>query len=135
MGKRNKIRYTAKPVERIEIVLSGKSWLQFSDEDINDHAVKGDVLFYAHYSGQNAPAEARYDVVGFVGYLKMDVYDGRKWCPLLPAGIFEQSEHHFSKRERAFDTYQLCREIIDAMKGRIVLRTYREHYTLDTHAE
>jgi len=135
MGKRNKVRYTAKEVQRIEIILTGSSWVQFLDEDISARAAKGDVLFYAHYSGQSSPAVPDYEVTGYVGYLKMDVFDGKKWCPLLPAGLFDDGEQHFKKSERASDTLALCTELISQRQGAVLLRTYREHYTLDTHAD
>jgi hypothetical protein len=132
MAKRNKVRYQSAPVKRIEVLLSGRSWLQFEDEDITPQAKVGDVVFYAHYSGQSAPADGDYRETGYVGYLKLDVWEGKKWCPVLVQDVFSKGEHHFSKKERAYDTYILCRGLIEALKGRILLRTYREHYTLDT---
>jgi hypothetical protein len=132
MPKRNKVRYVAKPIKRIEILLTGRVWLQFFDEAISEKAAKGDVVFYAHYTSHNAPVDGGYDETGYVGYLKLDVLDGKKWCPILVTEIFEDSEHHFSKREKAYDTFLLCKERIEALQGRVLLRTYREHYALDT---
>jgi len=101
MGKRNKVRYTAKEVQRIEIILTGTCWVQFLDEDISARAAKGDVLFYAHYSGQSSPAVPDYEVTGYVGYLKMDVFDGkngahccRRDCLTMASSISRKASGH-----------------------------------------
>jgi hypothetical protein len=129
MGKR-KITYTAKPVRRIEIILTGKVLLQFRDEEEVAENNKGDLLVFPECEALHTTRQGQYDQIGFSGYFKVDVFDGKDWQPVILNDIFKR-ENHFSKTERPIDTYAICEEILEALKGRILLRTYREHYELE----
>jgi hypothetical protein len=130
--KRNKIRYKSEPVRRIEIILTGNVFLHYVDDEAIETAKKGDLQVYAYNEALNSSRMGDYGSTGFSGYLKTDVFDGKKWCLVLLEEIFTHRENHFSKKERPIDTYGLCREILEKLAGRILLRTYREHYELDT---
>ena len=132
--KRNKIRYQSKPVARIEIVCTGNAFLRHVDDDAIATAQKGDFQLYAYNEGLNGNRLGEYEATGLSGYFKIDVYDGKKWCLVLLNDIFPHRENHFSKKEYPIDTYGLCKELVQALKGRILLRTYREHYELEPAA-
>ena len=134
-GKRNKIRYQSAPKQRVTLTLTGKVYLRYRDDDAIEHAAKGDLMVYPYNEALNTIRQGDYESTGFSGYFKADVCDGREWRLILLNDIFPHHENHFSKTERPIDTYRLCEEILTAMAGETLLRTYREHYTTDTHAE
>lgn len=132
--KRNKIRYQAKQKEKVLITLSGKIFLKYVDDEAIEQAGKGDLMLYPYNDSLNSTRLGEYGSTGYVGYFKVDVHDGRQWCLVLLNAIFEHSEHHFAKKERPIDTYGICKEILEGLKGKPLLRTYREHYTLSEDA-
>ena len=129
MAKKNKIRYTATPKIRAGITLTGNVYLQYRDED-KAESVRGDLLVFAECKQLHTNYLAEYERTGFTGYFRVDVYDGKDWQPVILNEIFEHREHHFSRTDRPIDTYTLCREMLAALKGRELTRTYREHYEL-----
>ena len=131
MGKRNKIRYQSTPKARVAITLTGKVFLQYVDEDEMAAAQKGDLLLYPYNEALHTNRLADYESTGFTGYFKVDVHDGREWKPLLMTGVFSDNEHYFGKKERPMDTYHVCADILRALAGRTVVRSYREHYELE----
>jgi hypothetical protein len=131
MGKRNKIRYKSAPVRRIPIVLTGQVWLKYRDDEAMEQAQKGDLMLHPYNDVLRGPKQGDYESTGYVGYFKLDVHDGKEWRAVIVTGIFEQREQHFSKSERPIDTYGLCAELLAGLKGRVLLRTYREHYILE----
>jgi hypothetical protein len=131
MGKRNKIRYKAAPVRRIPIALTGEVWLRYRDEEEMAQAKKGDLMLHPYHEALRGERQGDYESTGFAGYFKLDVHDGKEWRPVIVTGIFEHQEQYFSKSERPIDTYALCAELLRAMAGRILVRTYREHYILE----
>ena len=135
MGKRNKIRYQAKAKPKVSIVLTGKVYLKYVDDDAIEVAKRGDMLVYPQNDALNSTRLGDYDATGFVGYFKVDVFEGNVWCPMHINDIFPQREHHFSKTECPIDTYHLCEEILCALAGRSLVRTYREHYELEELAD
>jgi hypothetical protein len=128
--KRNKRRYQSKPVEMPELTLTGRAFLQYADDAASDAARAGDVLLYPSVEALRTLRQGEYGITGYSGYFKCDVFDGKRWKPLLPQGIFARKEQYFSKSERPADTCMVCRESIAACAGRTVRRTYREHYAL-----
>ncbi len=130
MGKR-KITYTSTPKKRVGIVLTGNVYLQYRDDESVEINQKGDLLVYAECKQLHTNHLAEYDQTGFTGYFKVDVYDGVAWQPVIINDIFSHHEHHFSRTERSIDTYALCKEMLTALAGRTLLRTYREHYELE----
>jgi hypothetical protein len=130
MSKR-KLSYQSKPIRRIPITLTGKVFLQYLDDEAALQAIKGDLLAFPNNDALNTNRQGEYEATGFSGYFKFDVSDGRDWQPLILTGIFNEHEHHFSKTERPLDVYRLCAEHFQNLAGRVVLRTYREHYELE----
>ncbi len=128
MGKRNKIRYQSTPKKRVEIVLTGQVHLMFRDEEAISIANKGDLLVFPNNEALNTNRLGEYEGTGFSGYFKVDVCSGKEWLPVLTQSIFPDYENHFSKTERPIDTFGICADILKAMQGKILLRTYREHY-------
>lgn len=131
MGKRNKIRYQSEEKNRKKVVLTGTVFLQYEDdeEDIKTAAI-GDVLVYPCNEALTTTRQGDYRASGFAGYFKVDVCEGRNWCPVVLNEIFLEKENHFSKTEHPIDTFQRCGEILVALAGRTLQRTYREHYEL-----
>lgn len=129
MGKR-KITYQSKDKLKIAIVLTGNVFLQYVDDDNISLAQKGDLLVYANNEALNTTHIGEYDRTGFSGYFKVDISDGKNWQPLIISNIFTAHENHFSKKERAIDTYAVCREMLVDFAGNEAVRTYREHYEL-----
>lgn len=132
MGKRNKIRYQSKDKPKITLALSGNVYLLHVDDESLAAPAKGDLKVYAITDALNGPNIGDYESTGASGYFKADVYDGREWRLALLASVFAHKENHFAKRERPIDTYGLCAEILAGMAGQLLVRTYREHYELDT---
>jgi hypothetical protein len=132
MAKHNKVRYQAKEKTKVTITLTGVVFLQYIDDEEARHAQKGDLLVYPHNDALNTTRQGEYEGTGFSGYFKVDVSDGKEWQPLLPTGIFKNNEQHFSKSERPIDTYNLCTEILRGFAGSTIVRTYREHYELNS---
>lgn len=129
MGKRNKVRYQSKPKDRKQVVLTGRVFLKYEDEETEiDQAVKGDLLVYPCNELANVIADTGYRVKGLSGYFKVDVFEGNVWCLVLINDIFKHREHHFSKTEYPIDTFQLIGEILVGWEGKTLSRTYREHY-------
>jgi hypothetical protein len=133
--KRNKLRYQSHQKPRIAIILSGEIYLRHRDEEQIHAASKGDIMLHPYNDALNNNALGEYEATGFSGYFKVDVCDGKQWCALLSQPFFPENEHHFSKKERPIDTFELCAGMLRAFAGRAVVRTYREHYTLEEPLE
>lgn len=131
MGKRNKIRYQSTPKEKKTLTLSGQVFLQYVDNEAIEKAEKGDVLLYPYNESLNTTRQGDYGSTGFAGYFKVDVSDGKQWCLVHTGGLFPHNEHYFAKSECPIDTYNLCAELLRALAGRTLVRTYREHYELE----
>jgi hypothetical protein len=127
MGKR-KISYTSEQKNRPVITLTGNAYLQYRDEDHETH--KGDLLVFAECKQLHTNHLAEYDRTGFTGYFKVDVWDGNDWKPVILNEIFTHHEHHFSRTERPIDTFNFIKEMLTALAGKNLTRTYREHYEL-----
>lgn len=129
MTKR-KISYQSKDKPRPTITLTGVIFLQYVDDEAALAAEKGDLLVYANNEALHTTRLGEYGSTSFSGYFKVDICDGKIWQPLLLNELFKYNENHFTKTERPIDTYNLCREILIALKDSVVTRTYREHYHL-----
>jgi hypothetical protein len=131
MGKKNKIRYVAETKKRVEIFPTGNVYLQHRDEELVAQTIKGDLLVFPECVALNTNHLGEYTRTGFVGYFRVDVFDGVDWQPVILNEIFRDREHHFSKTERSIDRFNFILEMLQALKGRTLLRTYREHYELE----
>lgn len=129
MGKR-KVTYTSKDKPKPTITISGVIFLQYVDDEAALDAQKGDLLVFANNEALHTTKLGEYESTGFTGYFKVDVSDGKVWQPLLINDIFPEKENHFSRSERPIDTFKICTEILRALEGKILTRTYREHYQL-----
>lgn len=129
MGKR-KISYTSEIKTPKTITLTGRIFLQYRDDEAVESNMKGDLLVFAECKQLHTNHLAEYGRTGFSGYFKVDVFDGDEWQPVVLNEIFTAHEHHFSKTERSIDTFGICHEILAALAGRQLSRTYREHYEL-----
>lgn len=130
MGKKNKIRYTTKDKPKQLIVLTGAVGLQFVDGELLATPQKGDLALFPKCDAWHVEEDVQYQSTGFSGYFKVDVWDGKKWCPVILSELFPRREHYFSKKELPIDCYALCRELLLAYQGKVLTRTYREHYEL-----
>jgi len=131
MGKRNKIRYQSKQKDPVIITLTGNVYLRYEDEEAIESAHKGDLLVYPCNDALNSTRQGDYYSTGFSGYFKVDVFEGNVWCPIIMTTVFPANEHHFGKKECPIDTYRLCLDMLKALAGRRLTRTYREHYELE----
>jgi len=132
--KRNKIRYQSKPKDKVYLMPNGRVFLKYVDDESIDRAKKGDLMLYPYNDALNSNRLGEYESTGYVGYFKVDVFDGKQWCLVLVNDIFIHSEQHFSKKERPIDTYAVCKAVLEQLKDKPLLRTYREHYTLSEDA-
>jgi hypothetical protein len=129
MGKR-KVTYKTNEKPRHLLVLTGRIFLQYVDDEIALEAQKGDLLVFANNEALHTTHLGEYERTGFTGYFKVDVSDGKIWQPLIINEVFKNRENHFCRTERPIDTYNLCCETLRALAGKTLLRTYREHYEL-----
>ena len=128
--KRNKIRYKSEVKEEKLITLTGVVFLMFRDEEELLQAQKGDVLVHPQNDALHTTRQGDYGSSGFAGYFKVDVCDGKEWCPVSLPELFPDREHHFSKTEYPIDTFGVCEERLQSLSGQSLRRTYREHYEL-----
>ena len=135
MAKRNKVRYQVKAKNKVIITLTGTVYLKYTDDEIIEQAKRGDLLTFPQNEALNTTRQGDYESTGFSGYFKVDVFEGNVWCPVLLNDIFPQRENHFSKTECPIDTFQLCGEMLVALAGKTLVRTYREHYILEESEE
>jgi hypothetical protein len=129
MSKSNKVRYKSRGNQFPAITMTGKAHLRNSDVEQDGVYEKGDVQVYL--STDSLPYNIHagdFEAIGYEGYLKANVFDGKGWKPLSLEEFFPGREHYFGKRERPIDTYHLCLPVFENMKGVVIVRTYREHY-------
>jgi hypothetical protein len=91
---------------------------------------KGDAQVYLSTDSLPNAHAGDYGAVGWEGYLKANVFDGKGWKPLSLEEFFPGREHYFGKRERPVDTYHMCLPAFQQTKGTVLARTYREHYRM-----
>lgn len=131
MAKKNKKRYQSKGNPYPPFPITGRSFLLHYHESYQDSLKKGDMLFYMFSdTTRRNEEEPLYEYIGGAGYLKAKIYDGKEWQLIVMEELLPGKEHHFSKKERPLDTYEICREAIAALEGRLVQRGYRQHYHL-----
>ncbi len=126
--KHNKRRYQREEKPKKPIVLTGEVWLEYVDEEVTP--AKGDLKLFASCKELHDQYQGMYDRTGFVGYFRVDVHDGWQWKPVILTELFPDREHYFGKYECPIDTFNLCADIIRKLKGKSLMRTYREHYEL-----
>lgn len=128
--KHNKKRYQRELKPQPKIELSGAVYLQYRDAEEIEAAKKGDLQFMPCADALHTTRQGDYWSTGIAGYFKLDVFDGKNWQPVILTSIFDHRENYFSKSECSIDTFELCAGIVRAIKGKELIRTYREHYTL-----
>lgn len=128
--KHNKKRYQREDKPKKLITLSGQIFLAYEDDEAIAAAKKGDIKCFASCRELHEQYQGAYEYTGFTGFFKLDVYDGYAWKPVVLSEIFPDREHYFTKSECPIDTYRICKEKLQALKGRQLMRTYREHFEL-----
>jgi len=129
MGQRRKKRYKSKPNPWPKITMTGRAALKLWDEYCLDKHEVGDLQFFMFTCTMGREeAEPAYDHIGGSGYIKARVYDGKEWQVLIMDDLFPDRIHHFSKKEMPLDTFILCRDKVEELKGTLLQRTYRMHY-------
>ena len=128
--KRNKIRYKSEVKEYKYISLTGVVFLMFRDDIEMLQAKKGDVMMHPQNEALHTTRQGDYENNGFSGYFKLDVCDGKEWCPVILPEIFTDKENHFSKTEYPIDTFGLCEDHLKTLTGKRLRRIYREHYEI-----
>lgn len=129
-----KLTYQSKGNQYPKIALTGAIYIKHIDDEDEEkifQPVKGDILLFLKFDLQAHFDTWDYERIGRAGYVKADIFDGYKFTPLSLEEFFEHREYYFSKKEMPLDTVNLCRNLLQAFKGRQTLRTYREHYVLD----
>lgn len=128
MSKSNKVRYKSRGNQFPTITMTGKVTTRTYEEEAQSYE-KGDLQVFL--STDSLPYNihmGNFEAIGYEGYLKADVFDGKDWKPVSLEEFFPQREHYFGKRERPIDTYNMCLSVFENMKGIVLVRTYREHY-------
>ena len=136
MAKRNKLRYQSQGNQYPTITLMGTIFLRHLEEDAIATAAKGDILVYLSTDSLAYNTHVGdYEAMGYEGYLKADVFDGKRWKPMSLEEVFPKREHYFGKRERPIDTFNLCLSTLQSLQGTVLIRTYREHYRIGGQQE
>lgn len=128
MSRKNKIRYHSKGNTYPAIALTGRVLLRHQDEEAIAGASRGDMQIYLSTDALLGGRQGDYDAMGFEGYLKAEVFDGKGWRPLSLEEFFPGRDHYFGKRERPSDTFRFCLKKLQSLSGVQLMRTYREHY-------
>jgi hypothetical protein len=111
-----------------QIKCSSNIFIKYVDDDQISQAKIGDIMLYLH-DDANALTKGDYYSLKFSGYLKTKIFDGKYWHPLDISKFCCNRENHYSKKEKAINTAELCREILSAKApGIIVTKGYRAHY-------
>ena len=136
MANSNKKRYQSQGNPWPRLHLSGQIFLKHADDDEIAVAQSGDVMCFLNIEN-NPQYESRgsYFETGIAGYLRAEVYDGKRFKPLDMNALLPDREYYFHKSERPIDRYELVRELLVAKQGTVLMRTYREHYTVDESGE
>ncbi len=128
--KHNKKRYQATPKPTHPIVISGRVFLMYQDDEDMEKAARGDLRLHPSTKELHDVYQGSYDTTGFDGYFRVDVCSGKDWLPVILQSLFPGREHHFGKHECAIDVYEMIKPQLEALRGRTLERTYREHYEL-----
>jgi hypothetical protein len=137
MSKARLKRYQSQGNVFPRLTLTGRVLLKYMDDgeegsELRSPLEPGDVRFYLHDDlNGSGRLHGDYDGYGIAGYLKLEVYDGKDWRLVKMDDFYPDRAHHFSKKERPYDTYLMCRERMVEAKGQKLMRTYREHYALE----
>ena len=146
MSKSRKKNYQSKfqsegnPFPRLTI--TGRILLKYRTDGENGSELKGgaaqsgDLRFYLHDDLAGAGrGRGDYEGIGYAGYLKLEVHDGKEWRLLRMDDFFPDRSHHFSRMERPIDTFVVCSERMESEKGTRLERTYREHYAREDESD
>lgn len=110
-----------------KIILTGRIFIKYIDE-IESPAF-GDILLYLNDDAIN-PFPGDYEDRTKSGYIKASVYDGKFWQNMYIGEFCTDKENKFSKKQRAFDSAILCRDIMEENVVNIALfKSYRSHFT------
>ena len=114
-------------VHPVEIKLTGKVFIKYIDDIIAPKL--GDIMLLLNYDAKS-PIAWDYENTKVSGYIKAKIFDGVNWQNMDISEFCTGRENKFTKRQRAIDSANLCRDIIKQSIGSIMNKTYRGHYTL-----
>lgn len=110
-----------------KIILTGSVFIKYIDEI--EYPKLGDILLYLNDDAIN-PFPGDYEDRTQSGYIKAAVYDGKFWQNMYIGEFCTDKENKFSKKQRAFDSAMLCKDIIESNVENIALfKSYRNHFT------
>lgn len=107
-----------------KISLTGSVFIKYIDEPHIKQC--GDVLLYLN---DDAIAVRDYDDITVSGYIKAGLFDGLVWQSMDIAEFCTERENRFAKKQRAIDSAELCRSVMQGFRGVELFKTYRGHYT------
>lgn len=107
-----------------KITLTGSVFIKYIDEPHTKQC--GDVLLYLH---DDAIAVRNYDDLTVSGYIKAALFDGLVWQNMDITEFCLERENRFTKRQRAINSAELCRFVMQDCGGIELFKTYRGHYT------
>ena len=129
MGHKRKKRYQSKGNPYPPVKLTGRCRLLHWEESYFDDLMLGDLKLFMHRDSLGRERDdPGYEFTGGTGYLKVEIYDGKAWQPVIMDDVLPGREHHFSKTEAPLDTYLLCADLVTQLKDSFMRRTYRSHY-------
>lgn len=133
MSKANRIRYKSRGNQFPTITMTGNISMRPPEGEVDIPHAKGDLQIYLSTDSRKYnPHVGDFEAIGFEGYLKAEIFDGKGWKPLSLEEFFPHRDHYFGKRERPLDTYNMCLPTLQNAKGTVLSRTYREHYRIST---
>ncbi len=109
-----------------KIILSGESFIKYID-DLSS-AKTGDVLLYLN-DDKTSINPGDYGGLNTSGYVKAMIFEGGFWHPIDITEFCFNKENKFSKKQRAIDSVNLCKDIMTSSKSIEVFKTYRGHFT------
>lgn len=130
MSRKRKKTYQSEQKPQKLITITGEVGLLYVDQEQLKNPALGDLGVFPNCDELHMDDGESYYALGFNGYFRVDVWDGKKWCPVVLSEVFPGREHYFSKKDMPIDVYERCKDILLDLDGEKLLRTYREHYEL-----
>jgi hypothetical protein len=116
-----------------KLVISGRVFNEF---DLRDKAMvflTGDIMLYATIDSKIQIEAEDYNFMGYRGYFKAKVFDGKNWNHILLDEFLTARENRFPKNEYIMAYFLQTKEAMEQFAGKVLNKTYRDHYTLKTY--
>jgi hypothetical protein len=114
------------------LTLTGKIYIKYIDDIASAQA--GDLLLLLNDDAVSINFKS-YDEIGCNGYIKAKIYDCKVWQNVDIGEFCINKENRLVKKQRAIDSFLLCKEVLEAHKGTVLNRTYRGHFTTDVYEQ